>query len=277
MAKTMRLKILLILALLLVLVSACASASPAADSGGESMRPTAVTLALVNGTLIDGRGGEPIPDAVILIDGERIVAVGVDVDIIPVDTPTIDVAGATILPGLINTHVHQAFDKIKLAAWAQAGVTTVRDLGNPGDPTDLFSFRDEASQDPLYARLIVVGPMLSTLGGYGGGFVTSPENARQIVNMLIDAGANLIKVAIEDDLQGRTWTIIPEQELAAIVDAAHTEGVVVSAHVSRSKHVDMALDAGIDDGSTPADDIDGEPRPCVAGGIVDVGHDEYCD
>lgn len=247
MTETLRRNKLLILALLFVLTYSCTSINLSTNRSGESPNPLTATLALVNGTLIDGKGGDPIPDSVVVIDGDRIVAVGTDVDIVPDNTQIIDVAGAAVLPGLINTHVHQAFDEDKLAAWAQAGVTTVRDLGSPDDPTQIFSFRDEIASDPLYARLIGVGPMLSTSGGYGSGFITSPENAREIVNILIEAGADQIKVAIEDDLQGRSWPMLSAQELFAIVNTAHAEGVLVSAHVSRSRHVEMALDAGVDD------------------------------
>jgi imidazolonepropionase-like amidohydrolase len=77
--------------------------------------------------------------------------------------------------------------------------------------------------------------------------VTSPEDAREKVNGLIDAGADVIKVAIEDDLQGRRWPMLSPEEIAAIVETAHARGVRVAAHVSRSQHVQMAIDAGVDD------------------------------
>jgi imidazolonepropionase-like amidohydrolase len=163
------------------------------------------------------------------------------------NTPTIDVQGATLLPGFINAHVHQAYDREVLEAWAQSGVTTVRDLGNDGDPSDLFAFRDEISQDPRYARLVSVGPMITVPGGYGSRPVTSPEHARQTAANLLDDGADLIKIGIEDDLQGRRWPMLSAEEITAIVETAHARNVPVTAHISRSKHLELALETGVDD------------------------------
>ena len=67
------------------------------------------------------------------------------------------------------------------------------------------------------------------------------------MNALIEAGADVIKIAIEDDLQGRQWPTLSLEEISAIVDAAHQRGVRVAAHVSRARHVELALAAGVDD------------------------------
>jgi predicted amidohydrolase YtcJ len=116
--------------------------------------------------VIDGTGSDPVSEAVVAIEGERIVAVGIRAQVfIPPDIPAIDVQGATILPGFINAHVHQADNKESLEAWAQSGVTTVRDLGHNGSPADLFAFRAEVLPEPKYARLVAAGPMV-TVGGY---------------------------------------------------------------------------------------------------------------
>ena len=88
------------------------------------------TLALVNGTLIDGTGADPLPDAVLLIVQGRVMNHGPRSRVkIPAEATVIDVGGGTMLPGLINAHVHGGYDAGRLQAWAQAGVTTVRDLG----------------------------------------------------------------------------------------------------------------------------------------------------
>jgi imidazolonepropionase-like amidohydrolase len=215
--------------------------------GGKTGDLTA-TLVLVNGTLIDGRGGDPIPDAVVVIDNERIVAVGARSQIeIPNEAPTIDVGGATILPGFFNAHVHGAYSEETLAAWAQDGVTTVRDLGNDSDPEILIAVRDIASRNPRFARLVAAGPLVTAVGGYGTREVGSIEEAQSTVSELLDAGVDLIKVGIEDNLQGRTWPMLSVEEIAAIVERAHSRNVTVSAHVSSSDHVELALQAGIDD------------------------------
>ncbi len=170
------------------------------------------------------------------------------------------------------THVHQAYDRETLEAWAQSGVTTVRDSGSDGDPSDLFAFRDEASQDRRYARLVALGPIITIPGGYGSRPVTSIEHARQMVTALLDDGADLIKIGIEDDLQGRRWPMLSAEEITAIVETAHPGNVPVTAHISRSRHLELALETGVDDvGHIIIDDL---PDDLVARMIED---DVYWD
>nr|ABD75793.1 hypothetical protein [uncultured bacterium] len=203
-------------------------------------------IALINGTLIDGTGNESGIDVVIVIHDDRIAAIGPQNTVkIPVNAHIIDVEDSTILPGFINAHVHDGYSEQNLQTWVQSGVTTVRDLA--GVPQ--FELRNTLNADPHNARLVAVGPMVTTPGGYPGFGLTvkSPEDARQKVNELIDDGADLIKIPIEDDLQGRRWPMLSEEEIAAIVETAHARGLPVSAHISRAKHLKMAIEAGVDD------------------------------
>ena len=237
--------------LLIFIVSACDISSSSTEKEGQATSQVSASLVLVNGMLIDGTGSDPVFDAVIVIDGERIAAVGSRSQVsIPPNTPIIDVQGATLLPGFINAHVHRAYDKNALEAWAQSGVTTVRDLGvvgNDSNISELFSFRDEVSKDPRYARLVAAGPMVTVPGGYGSRPINSPEHAQQTINALLDDGADLIKIGIEDNLQGRKWSMLSTEEIIAIVESAHARNVPVSAHISRSKHLELALQTGVDD------------------------------
>ena len=78
----------------------------------ERTPPGDEVMALVNGTLVDGTGAAPIRDAVLLIRQGRIAAVGERARIpVPSDAKIIDVQGATLLPGLINAHVHRGYDE----------------------------------------------------------------------------------------------------------------------------------------------------------------------
>jgi imidazolonepropionase-like amidohydrolase len=225
-------------------------------------RPTAVfevksdeVLTLVNGTLIDGTGADPLPDAALVIQEGHITAVGPRADIsLPDDANIIDVQGATILPGFINAHVHLGFDEKKLEAWAQGGVTTVRDLGaHPS--ADLFSRRDALVMDNRFARLVAAGPIVTVPEGYPmvpWGFeglpVTSPEDAASKSYGLLDDGADLIKIAVESGYIFRAKIpALSAEEAAAIVSVAHERGTVVSAHVTASQDLWRALDAGVDD------------------------------
>ncbi len=207
-------------------------------------------IALINGIIIDGTGTGPLLNSVIIIRSGYIDELGPSGGIdIPVDANIIDNDGGFILPGFFNTHVHSNFNEYTLQTWAKAGVTTVRDLGyfNSSSFNQLFSQRDAINSDITNARLVAAGPLVTTIGGYGNYEIASPEDARQKVLSLIGAGADLIKIAIEDDLQGRTWPILTMDEITAIVNTAHENNVPVSAHVSRSRHLAMAVEAGVDD------------------------------
>jgi imidazolonepropionase-like amidohydrolase len=211
-----------------------------------------VSLALVNGVLIDGTGADPLEGAGLLIYQDRIVGVGLQEDLtIPPSAQVIDLKGATMLPGLINAHVHAAFDADRLRAWAQAGVTTVRDLGGGGASQasleKRLAFQKESLTHPEYARLVASTPMLTAPRGYGALELESPGDAQLTVDDLLDQGANLVKTSFEDDLIGRTWPVLSAEIQRGIVETAHARGVWVSAHVSRAVHVEQALDAGVDD------------------------------
>jgi len=224
-------------------------AVPPTDAPGEPI------LVLAGGTLIDGNGGPPLADAVLVIRGDRILGVGRRVNAtIPTDARVIDVSGATILPGFINAHVHRGYSEANLKAWAQAGVTTVRDLGvAPWD--DAFVRRDALLTDPTNARLVAAGPLVTVPGGYpmvpwgmAGLAVTSPQDAISQTNRLLDTGADIIKIAIDSGgTFGRQIPILSPEEAAAIVQAAHARGARVSAHVLRTEDLARGLDAGADD------------------------------
>jgi imidazolonepropionase-like amidohydrolase len=234
------------------------AAAAALLTGCRADQPTGETLALVNGQLIDGTGAEAVPDGAVLIEGHRIQAAGARVNVaVPAEARLIDARRGTILPGFINAHVHAAYDEPALKAWAQGGVTTVRDLGasGPYDP-GVFDTRDVLRATPGCARLIAAGPFVNVVGGYpivywGGDAVAivSPEDARQAVNQLIDDGADVIKTAFES---GQTfgesgWPLLSPETAAALVEAAHAGGRPVTAHVTSSDDLVPALDAGVDE------------------------------
>lgn len=235
-----------ILGLLFALVS-CSAAPPAVDV------PPGATLALINGTLIDGTGAAAVRNAVLAVGADgRIVAVGRRGDgPIPPETTVIDVAGATILPGFINAHVHDSYSAANLEAWAAAGVTTVRDEGINTSGVrlaDLIARRDSEWIAPRYARLVSAGWMITAPGGYGRMGVSSAAEARQFVIDEIDIGADLIKVAVEDGIAGRTdLPVLSAEALAAIVSAAHERGKRVSAHITDARFLQTVAAAGVDD------------------------------
>jgi imidazolonepropionase-like amidohydrolase len=207
-------------------------------------------IALVNGTLIDGTAAAPIPNAVLLIDGDRIVAAGpAHRVVLPAGAKIYDLAGATILPGFIDVHVHRGFDEANLQAWARAGVTTVRDEGSGADNIKgLRTFQARIRRDPRNARLVSAGTMLGTYGGYGSLHVHTPQNARIAVLSEASRGVDAVKVALEDGYAGEhDLPNLTLENLKAIVDTAHAQGLPVSAHVTQARHVEALLDADVDD------------------------------
>ena len=231
--------------LLFLLVSCSGVPAPPAPSAMPG------TLVLVNGILIDGTGTEPLLDGALLIQGERILAAGARSQVsIPAGARVIDVGGASILPGFINAHVHDAYSARNLEAWAQAGVTTVRDEGilSALALSDAIQQRDEWSGQPSYARLVSGGYMLSAPDGYGSLYATSVEDASQKVAEELQAGADLIKFSMEDGYgAARNLPLLSAEEIGAIVSAAHAQGRRVSAHVTEATYLKMVVDAGVDD------------------------------
>lgn len=224
-------------------------AVPPTDAPGEPI------LVLAGGTLIDGTGAPPVADAVLVIRGKRILTRGLRADAtLPPGATVIDVSGATILPGFINTHVHGGYDATALAAWAQGGVTTVRDLATRPSLVD-FAFRDATRTQPKLARLVAAGPMVTVRDGYPIAYwgmpaltVTSVEDARSKTGALLDQGADLIKIALESGaIFGQKMSMLSPEEAAAIVEVAHGRGKPVSAHVTVAADLTRALDAGVDD------------------------------
>jgi imidazolonepropionase-like amidohydrolase len=159
-----------------------------------------------------------------------------------------------MLPGFINAHVHGGYEAAALAAWAQGGVTTVRDLAIRPDGAE-WEFRDQAWANPSLARLVAAGPMVTVPGGYPVAYwgapaltVTSAQDAREKVGALLDRGADLIKIALESGaIFGQSMPMLSPEEAAAIVQVAHGRGKPVSAHLTVAADLPVALDAGVDD------------------------------
>jgi imidazolonepropionase-like amidohydrolase len=241
--------ILILLLALGLAISACTSPSPGPTSLAS---PSQATLVLTNASLIDGTGVKSIPNATLVIAGERIIAVGRANKIaVPSGVEVIDLDGATILPGFINAHVHDAYNEGRLEAWAQAGVTSVRDEGiisGSGQLIQLIALRDQLAGSPQYARLVSAGYMLSVPGGYGQLAVTSPEDATRQVNMELDTGVDLIKIALESGYAGVTnLPNFSPEDLSAIVAAAHGRGRLVTAHITDAKFLPQLIGVGVDD------------------------------
>ncbi|GAP13336.1 imidazolonepropionase [Longilinea arvoryzae] len=244
---------LLILCILSILFSSCAP---------QPSAPAEPVTALIHARLIDGTGAAPLEDAVVLVSADRILAAGpADHVNIPAGATVIDLQGATLLPGLINAHVHTGFDEEKLAAWAQAGVTTVRDMGNSGSTASMeanYAHKAAINARPELARLVASTPIISPPQGYGELTVSSTQDAVEKVNAALDLGADLVKIAFEDYRPPSTrWPLLPLDQAQAIVEAGHQRGVRTSAHITWAKYAQTCLDAGVDEiAHMPMDPLD---------------------
>jgi len=191
-------------------------------------------LALTGGTLIDGNGGPPLPNAVVLIKGNKIVAAGRQLKY-PKSARVVDASGKYILPGFIDLHVHYTewMGELLLAH----GVTTVKDLGNDVDWISKVS-REVDEGKFRGPRIFFVGDGLDAPPAskeHHHVAVEDSKMAQAAVTILKSRGASGIKVREK---------ITPEL-LRAITDKAHQLGMVVTGHLRQTDAREAAL-AGID-------------------------------
>lgn len=271
---------------LLLLICILAAASCAAPAQG---RPVIAKDALVvwNGTLVDGSGGPPVADAVVVIADGKVVAAGPRQDVAaPEGGRWLDAGGGTIMPGVIDAHAHleatlDAGQDV-LTPWLQSGVTTIEDAGvvNDGGIADL---RARVAAIPGAPRVQLAGPILSAPGGYPAGRVyaaigrevASPAEARAAVDELTEEdGVDVIKIAIERgfraDYGDQGWPVLTPREVSAIVDEAHAHGRPVYAHLTGPDELAVAMDAGVDVAAhTPVTPVpDDLLREAAARGVI---------
>ncbi len=211
-------------------------------------------LVVLNGTVIDGTGTPPMVDGAVVVQEGRIVAVGEASSYqIPGTARVIDAGGGTILPGVINSHTHSTHEAAVRRAFLTDGVTTVCNLGTSLDRLSMFN--DASTPEGPAARAYWAGPIITAPGGYPGPVygsrfayeVGSPEEARGAVSDLLDRGADVIKIALAPGNPRDPWPVLDRASVEAIVDAAHSRGVLVRAHVFEPYLIeDIVLPAGVD-------------------------------
>lgn len=191
-------------------------------------------MAIVGATLIDGLGGAPLIDSVVIIRGDKIGAVGKRNAItIPSGAEVIDAKGLSLLPGLIDSHFHIDGDDQLPALFLSHGVTSLRD---PGQWIEAYDGARKVSA-PI-PRLFLCGPHLdSPPPAYPADsfIVRDAEETRLIVNRFVDDGASAIKVYFR----------LPLSLIKVAVETAHARGVPVTAHLEIVDAGD-AIRAGVD-------------------------------
>jgi imidazolonepropionase-like amidohydrolase len=237
-----------------------------ASASAQSTAAPSTVSALVGGTLIDGNGGPPLRNSVILIEGERIKALGqVGALAVPAGAEVISTEGMSVLPGLWDMHVHLMInghadythwdrtyvskpvlkDVIMPASAHQlllAGVTSARDLGAPLEAS--IAVRDAVNAGKLPGpTLYVSGPFIQHVPYPGTEAfrwgVKGSDDARSKVRRLAQAGVNVIKLIDQDEMT--------MEEVRAVVDEAHRHRLPVVAHAHRPEEIRRGLIAGVDD------------------------------
>jgi len=242
-------------------------------------------VALVGARLIDGSGADPLDDATLIFEGDRITAVGRSRDVpLPPEVTIFDAHGMTLLPGLIDCHVHfrgqWGYNLLRdlmvapslstlyaipnAAATLAAGITTVRDAG--GTPAGVKT----AIERGLFAgpRMLVAVAFLSQTGGHGDSFmpccidlghnlppdipygvVDGVDQMRHATREILRAGADWVKLCASGGVLSPADS--PEsaqftvEEIATAVYEARAQGKRCMAHAQSTRGIKNALEAGI--------------------------------
>ena len=255
---------------------------------------TALSLLLTSATLtaqqptvlraarmVDVKRGTVVPNAVVVVQGDRITAAGAGVAV-PAGATVIDLGDATLLPGLIDSHTHllENYDKriggddpnmiLTVATMSaakrallgakmgredlEAGITTVRDVGNSGFNGDV-ALRDAINAGWVTGpRMLASTRALSAAGGQFGPLqdaaqklveqeyvvVSGVEEARRAVRQAFYDGADLIKVIVNADPR-----VLSLEEMRTIVEEARRVGRTVAAHAIGNDATRIAAEAGV--------------------------------
>ena len=221
---------------LFVQAAAKANLEVLAGLAASAKRAPAKHLAIVGGTLIDGTGGTPIEDAVVLLEGDRIAAAGSRASVrIPRGAQTIDAHGKWILPGLWDMHAH--FEQVEWGPiYLASGVTTVRDCGNEFDFITIV--RDALREGRGVGPQILMAGIVDGSGPLSLGAVVAdtPEQARAVVARYKAAGA----------LQIKLYSSIKPELVPVFAQEAHRLGMTVTGHVPTGMTATEAVLAGMD-------------------------------
>ncbi|MFD1660172.1 amidohydrolase family protein [Streptomyces caeni] len=221
--------------------------------------------------------GTYLNDGAVLVEGDSITAVGPRAEITeqaPSDVMHLEFPGATVVPGLVDAHVHLAFDggadpvaalresddetllqdvRRRAEQLLNSGVTTARDLGDRNGVV-LRLAEEIASGSTPGPRIVSAGTPATSPGGHChflGGEVSGVAQARDLVRRNITAGAGVIKAMVSGGgltKDGpKSWqSQFTHEELAALVDEAHQAGVPVAVHAHGTDGISAAVEAGVD-------------------------------
>ena len=242
---------------------------------------TTKRIAIRAGRLIDGRGGPPVANAVILVEGERITAVGPGLTI-PAGARVIDLSSSTVLPGFIDAHTHvttqpsdyyeDIFRKtpinvaIKAHVYAKrtldAGFTTIRDVGS-GEFIDVALRNAIDRGDVPGPRIQAATLTVGSTGGHGdltgfspylkfgtfSGVADGVDEIRKLVRFEVKNGADVIKMIASAGVLSEEESVgapqYSQDEMNAVVEEAAMWGRKVAAHAHGTEAIKRAIRAGV--------------------------------
>ncbi len=228
----------------IALLAACGgSAAPQADPAD---------LAIIGALLIDGTGGEPVADSVILIHDGRVLAAGPSNAVeVPDGTEIVDAAGKTVIPGLVDLHAHYGgpLEATEQALRSQLyyGVTTTRSIGSDSPEKVALMLQANAGRPDL-PRAFTAGLGFSYPEGFNSGFTNTPtteEEARALVREQAALGIHFTKMWVNEVAE--PGLKIPPEIRAAIVDESLKNGLIPVAHINEEADGVQLLEVGLNE------------------------------
>jgi imidazolonepropionase-like amidohydrolase len=204
-------------------------------------KPTAGTLAIVNGDVFDSERGVMRPRTTVVVRGDRIVAVGPSDSVaVPQGTTVIDAAGKTVMPGMWEMHGHMQLTSETTSGPMQLsfGITTVRDLASDVDVA--VSERDRAQAGAIASPHMVLAGFIEGPGKWAGPtavLVRTEDEARHWVARYDSLGYRQIKV----------YNLVHPDLIPTIATEAHARGMRLSGHIPRGLTVPNAIQLGFDE------------------------------
>jgi imidazolonepropionase-like amidohydrolase len=222
--------------------------------------------------VIDGVGSTALGNGAVVVEGDIILSVGTEV---PSDAEDDELGDATLLPGLVDCHVHLPFDGSTdpvavFSRWSVAqatvmalkhaqinlrkGITTVRDVSTPHGIS--IALRNAIETNEVEGpRIVAAGTHICITGGHGSSFgveVDGVEEMRKAVRGQFKAGADFIKLMGTGGVYSMGLRETPDQiqllldEMSTAVEVAHGFGRRVASHSEGAEGIKVALDAGVD-------------------------------
>lgn len=221
--------------------------------------PQSTATVFEGATVIVGDGSDPIENAVFVIDGGRFVAVGAAGDVMaPEGAANVDLSGRTVIPALIDTHVHLRVDRegliddLRRRAWY--GVGAAVSLGH-----------DDGDAGAAVRAAPVAGAALAMTAGRGitrpepgrsevPYWINTPDEGRAAVQELAAANVDFVKIWVDD--RGGQYDKLTADLYGPIIEEAHEHGLRVTAHIFSLEDAKGLLEAGVDSFAHSVRDMD---------------------